>query len=148
MSKTRFLLPKENSAAYQKIAELDQIGKTGSISESLQELIKIYASQLNGCVFCIDMHSKDALSKGETLQRVIGLVAWEEAVFYTAEERVVLAFTKEITLIHHGGVSDKTYQELQQYYNEKEIGELLVLIGTINLYNRIGITTLLQPKID
>ncbi|OTN89655.1 hypothetical protein A5819_002153 [Enterococcus sp. 7E2_DIV0204] len=148
MSKTRFLLPKENSAAYQKIAELDQIGKTGSISESLQELIKIYASQLNGCVFCIDMHSKDALAKGETLQRVIGLVAWEEAVFYTAEERAGLAFTKEITLIHQGGVSDKTYQELQQYYNEKEIGELLVLIGTINLYNRIGITTLLQPKMD
>ncbi|WP_348922220.1 carboxymuconolactone decarboxylase family protein [Enterococcus rotai] len=148
MSKTRFLLPKENSAAYQKIAELDQIGKTGSISESLQELIKIYASQLNGCVFCIDMHSKDALAKGETVQRVIGLAAWEEAAFYTAEERAILAFTKEITLIHQGGVSDKTYQELQQYYNEKEIGELLVLIGTINLYNRIGITTLLQPKID
>lgn len=148
MSKTRFLLPKENSAAYQKIAELDQIGQAGSIDEHLQELIKIYASQLNGCVFCIDMHSKDALAKGEKLQRIIGLSAWEEAAFYTEEERAVLAFTKEVTLIHQAGVSDKTYQMLQKYYNEKEIGELLVLIGTINFYNRIGITTLLQPKMD
>ena len=148
MTKTRFLLHKENKEAYGKIAELDQIGKSGSINENLQELIKIYASQLNGCVFCIDMHSKDALAKGENVQRIIGLTAWEEAAFYTAEERAVLAFTKEVTLIHQGGVSDETYQELQQYYSEKEIGELLILIGTINIYNRIGITTLLQPKID
>ncbi|WP_207695344.1 hypothetical protein DOK67_0001828 [Enterococcus sp. DIV0212c] len=148
MSKTRFLLPKENKEAYQKIAELDQIGKSGSINENLQELIKIYASQLNGCVFCIDMHSKDALAKGEKLQRIIGLTAWEEASFYTAEERAVLAFTKEVTLISQGGVSDETYQELQKYYSEKEIGELLVLVGTINMYNRIGVTTLLQPKMD
>ncbi|MBO0440564.1 carboxymuconolactone decarboxylase family protein [Candidatus Enterococcus ikei] len=148
MSKTRFLLPKENKEAYQKIAELDQIGKPVSINENIQELIKIYASQLNGCVFCIDMHSKDALAKGEKLQRIIGLTAWEEASFYTAEERAVLAFTKEVTLISQGGVSDETYQELQKYYSEKEIGELLVLVGTINMYNRIGVTTLLQPKMD
>jgi len=148
MTSTRFLLPKENKTAYEKIAELDQIGKSSSINEKVQELIKIYASQLNGCVFCIDKHSKDALAKGEKLQRIIGITAWEEASFYTMEERAVLAFTKEVTLIQQGGVSDETYHELQKYYSEKEIGELLVLVGTINIYNRIGVTTRLQPKMD
>lgn len=82
------------------------------------------------------------------MQRILGLIAWEEASFYTAEERAVLAFTKEVTLIHQGGVSDETYQELQKHYSKKEIGALLILIGTINIYNRIGVTTLLQPKMD
>ncbi|MBP2098561.1 carboxymuconolactone decarboxylase family protein [Enterococcus rivorum] len=148
MNQVRFFLNKENKAGYQKIGELDQLGKESSINDTIQELIKIYVSQLNGCVFCIDLHSKEALSKGETLQRVLGLSAWEEAPFYKKEERVVLAFAKEVTFIHRGGVSNKVYKELQECYSEKEIGELLLLVTTINTYNRVGITCLLEPKVD
>lgn len=148
MKSTRFFLHKENLKGYKKIGELDKIGKDMSINQKLQELIKIYVSQLNRCSFCLDLHTKESLEKGEDVYRIVGLSAWEESNLYTDEEKAVLSFVKEVTLIHEQGVTDETYRNLKTFFLEKEIGELLILIGTINMYNRIGITTRLQPLVN
>ncbi|MBC1401389.1 carboxymuconolactone decarboxylase family protein [Listeria booriae] len=145
---TRFVLMKENPKAYELLGELDKLGRESNIPRNLQELIKIYASNLNHCAFCIDMHTKEALEIGETLQRIAGVNAWREAPLYSDKERVVLELVEEVTFIHQHGVSDAVYDELTKHYNEKEIGELYVLIATINAYNRLGIMSRLQPKID
>ncbi|EUJ50947.1 carboxymuconolactone decarboxylase family protein [Paenilisteria rocourtiae] len=144
----RFNLAKENSEAYAAIGKLDTLGRESSIPKKLQELIKIYASCLNHCAFCIDMHTKEALENGETVQRVMGVNAWREAPFYSDKERVVLELVEEVTFIHQHGVSDSVYAELERLYSEKEIGELYLLIATINAYNRLGIMSQLQPKTD
>ncbi|MBC1475716.1 carboxymuconolactone decarboxylase family protein [Listeria grandensis] len=144
----RFNLMKENPEVYALLGKLDTLGRESSIPKKLQELIKVYASSLNHCAFCIDMHTKEALENGETVQRVIGVNAWREAPFYTDKERVVLELVEEVTFIHQHGVSDKVYVELEKYYNEKEIGELYLLITTINAYNRLGVMSRLQPKAD
>ncbi|MBC1456805.1 carboxymuconolactone decarboxylase family protein [Listeria newyorkensis] len=144
----RFNLMKENAEVYATLGKLDTLGRESSIPKDLQELIKIYASSLNHCAFCIDMHTKEALENGETVQRVMGVNAWREAPFYTDKERVVLELVEEVTFIHQHGVSDAVYAELEKHYGEKEIGELYLLIATINAYNRLGVMSRLQPKAD
>ncbi|MBC1500976.1 carboxymuconolactone decarboxylase family protein [Listeria weihenstephanensis] len=144
----RFNLMKENSEAYATLGKLDTLGRESSIPKKLQELIKIYASSLNHCAFCIDMHTKEALENGESIQRVVGVNAWREAPFYSDQERVVLELVEEVTFIHQHGVSDAVYSELEKHYDEKQIGELYLLIATINAYNRLGIMSQLQPKED
>ncbi|AQY50156.1 hypothetical protein PWEIH_15538 [Listeria weihenstephanensis FSL R9-0317] len=139
---------KENSEAYATLGKLDTLGRESSIPKKLQELIKIYASSLNHCAFCIDMHTKEALENGESIQRVVGVNAWREAPFYSDQERVVLELVEEVTFIHQHGVSDAVYSELEKHYDEKQIGELYLLIATINAYNRLGIMSQLQPKED
>ncbi|MBA3927380.1 carboxymuconolactone decarboxylase family protein [Listeria rustica] len=144
----RFNLMKENAAAYAALGNLDTLGRESSIPKDLQELIKIYASSLNHCAFCLDMHTKEALENGETIQRIVGVNAWREAPFYSDKERVVLELVEEVTFIHQHGVSDAVYAELERLYSEKEIGELYLLIATINAYNRLGVMSQMQPKAD
>lgn len=117
-----------------------------SISKTLKELIKIRASQINGCAYCIDMHTKEALKKGETPQRVFLLNAWKETnAIYTDEERALLAITEEITLIHQNGLSDKTYENAIRFFSENQIAEIIMAIITINAWNRIAISGYFQP---
>ena len=113
-----------------------------SISKTTKELIKIRASQINGCAFCINMHTQDAIKNGETNQRVFLLTAWKETVgIFTEEEKVVLAITEEITLIHQSGLSDDTYTNALRFFNEAQIADIITAVVTINIWNRIVLGT-------
>jgi len=112
-----------------------------------KELIKIRASQINGCAYCLNMHTKDARKLGETETRIYMLNAWREAYdLYTEEEKVILAMTEEITLINKGGLSDETYNKAIGIFSENIVAQLIMAIVTINAWNRIGISTELRPE--
>ncbi|MCM5527880.1 carboxymuconolactone decarboxylase family protein [Parasegetibacter sp. NRK P23] len=116
-----------------------------AISKTTRELIKIRASQINGCAFCINMHTRDAIKNGETQQRIFLLNAWREAGnIFTEEEKVVLAITEEITLIHEHGLSDETYTSALRFFDETQIADMIMAVVTINLWNRIVLSTQLQ----
>jgi AhpD family alkylhydroperoxidase len=115
-----------------------------SLSKSLKHLIKLRASQINGCAFCIDMHTKEALKDGDTSQRLFLLNAWRETGLFTPEERIALAMTEEITLISKGGLSDATYQSATGVFSEKEVAQIIMVISTINTWNRIAISTRME----
>jgi AhpD family alkylhydroperoxidase len=119
---------------------------TTQLSRTTMELIKIRASQINGCAYCIDMHTKDALKNGESNQRIFLLNAWRETDLFTEEEKVVLAMTEEITLIHHKGLTDTTYQKAEELFDRNYISQVIMAIVTINAWNRIAISTQMQPQ--
>ena len=113
-----------------------------SISRKAKELIKIRASQLNGCAYCINIHTQDALKSGENPQRIFLLGAWREAGdIFTGEEKAVLALTEEITLIHQRGLTDETYAEALGFFTENQIADIITAVITINLWNRVVLST-------
>jgi AhpD family alkylhydroperoxidase len=138
--KPRIVIPKVAPEAYQAILGLEKYIATTSITPVLKELIKIRASQVNGCAYCINMHTSDARKLDITEQRIYLLSAWREADVYTEEEKAVLALTEEITLISNH-VSEETYENAAKYYDEKSLAEIIMMIITINAWNRIGIAT-------
>lgn len=131
--------------AIKAIYALEGYLATTQLSTTHKELIKIRASQINGCAFCIDMHAKDALKYGETNQRIFLLNAWRETNLFTEEEKVILAITEEITLIHNRGLSTETYQKAEQFFDKNTIAQLIMAVVTINVWNRIAISTQLEP---
>jgi AhpD family alkylhydroperoxidase len=134
-------------AAYKALLSLESYLATTTISKTLKELIKIRASQINGCAFCINMHTIDARKQGETEQRIYLLNAWREVHdLYTDEEKVVLALTEEMTLITNGGVSDATYQQVKSFFDDKQLAQIMMAIITINSWNRMSVATQLAPQ--
>lgn len=129
---------------YNAILALEKYIATTQLSKSHKELIKIRASQINGCAYCLDMHTKDARKHGETEQRIYTLSAWRDTPFFTEDEQAVLALTEEVTLIGNH-VSDKTYDEAEKVLGEKYVAQVIMMIITINCWNRIAITTGLMP---
>ena len=119
------------------IKELDK----AEIDPKLRELIRIRASQLNGCAYCIDMHTKDARAIGETEQRIYGLAAWAETPYFTARERAALAFTEAVTLLADTHVPDQAYADVAAEFSAQEVGALVSLIVAINAWNAIGVST-------
>jgi len=115
------------------------------LDHKLIHLIKMRASQINGCAFCIDMHSKDARAIGETEQRLYELDAWRETPFYTDQERAALEWTESLTLVSETHVPDEVYLRLRQHFSEKEIVDLSLIVGTINLWNRLAISLRAVP---
>jgi AhpD family alkylhydroperoxidase len=107
---------------------------------SLIELVKLRASQINGCAYCVDMHTKDARAEGETEQRLYAMVAWEETPFFTERERAALAWTEAVTLIGHGHVPEDTYEQARRSFDEKELIDLTLAIIVINRLNRLAIS--------
>jgi AhpD family alkylhydroperoxidase len=116
-----------------------------SLDHNFIHLIKLRASQINGCAFCIDMHWKDARAGGETEQRLYGLDAWRESPYYTDRERAALAWTEAVTLISSTHAPDEEFAELQKHFSEQEIVDLIYAISTINAWNRIAIATRAVP---
>lgn len=131
--------------AYKAMYALENYLATSKLSKIQKELIKIRTSQINGCAFCLDMHTKDALKYGETTQRIFLLNAWRETNLFTAEEKAILALTEEITLIYNHGVSDETYKKATAFFDKNEIAQIIMAIATINAWNRIAISTQLEP---
>ncbi|WP_329293334.1 carboxymuconolactone decarboxylase family protein [Streptomyces pseudovenezuelae] len=115
------------------------------VEPEILELIRIRASQINGCAFCIDMHTKDARAAGETEQRVHALNAWRETPFYTGRERAALALTEAVTLVHDGRVPDAVYAEAAEVFDEAQVAALIWAATVINAYNRIAIATRMVP---
>lgn len=116
-----------------------------AIELPLRNLIKVRASQINGCAYCIDMHWKDARAKGESEQRLYGLSAWREAPYYSERERAALAWTEELTLIADNHVSDDLYEQTRRKFSEQELVDLTLAVVTINAWNRITISFRQEP---
>lgn len=133
-------------AAYDAMDALDRFVEASSIDKLHRELIKIRASQINGCAYCVDCHSHDALNLGESLQRVLLISAWREAgSIFSEEERLIFQMTEEITLIHQHGLSNDTYEKAIALFGEEKTSQLIMAIITINAWNRIGVATELHP---
>ncbi|RXM41782.1 carboxymuconolactone decarboxylase family protein [Flavobacterium sp. YO64] len=138
--KSRIVIPEVAPQAYQALMNLEKYISTTSLTSTHKELIKIRASQINGCAFCINMHTADARKQGETEQRIYLTSAWREANVYTEEEKAILALTEAVTLIGNH-VSDEVYQNAANLFDEKYLAEIILAIITINSWNRLAITT-------
>ncbi len=122
------------------MSALQQYVQQSSLEPKLLELVKMRASQINGCGYCLDMHSQDARRLGETEQRLYVLPAWREAPFYSPRERAALAWTEAVTLIAQTQAPDDVYQEARSQFSEKELVELTMAIVAINGWNRLAIS--------
>jgi AhpD family alkylhydroperoxidase len=111
------------------------------LSKSHKELIRIRASQINGCAFCIHMHAQDAIKNGETKERIFLLDAWKETDLFSKEEKIILSMTEEITLITQKGLSPETYQKATKIFDQNYIAKIIIAITTINMWNRLLIST-------
>ena len=128
-----------NPAAYRAMLALDAHVRGSGLEPRLMELVKTRASQINGCAFCIHMHSRDAMRAGETPERLLLLSAWRESPLYTARERAALAWTEALTLLPQTGAPEESYAEALAEFGPKAMVDLTVLIGLINAWNRLGV---------
>lgn len=115
------------------------------LEDSLMELMRLRASQINGCAYCIDMHTKDARARGETEQRLYELDAWRETPFYSERERAALAWTEAVTLVAKDHVPDEVYEQARSQFSEIEILNLTLVVIAINAWNRICIASRVVP---
>ncbi|MCM3116948.1 carboxymuconolactone decarboxylase family protein [Neobacillus sp. MER 74] len=120
--------------------EMEKYTKTTGLDRKLRELIKIRASQINGCAYCINMHTADARKMGETEQRLYCVSAWEDCDFYTDAEKAALELTEHVTLIPTKRVPDELYDRVRAHFSEKDYVDLVILINQINSWNRISIS--------
>ena len=138
---TRIDISQLQPAAYQSMFGLEGYLAKTDVSTTLKELIKLKASMINKCAYCIQMHSEQARKNGETEQRIYALPAWQESPLFTAEERAVLALTEEVTQIAQSGLSDSTYRHCIALFGEQRVAQLIMQIVTINAWNRIAVAT-------
>jgi len=125
--------------AFKALAALERYVRQSGIESNLLELVKLRASQINHCAYCIDMHWKDLRAAGETEQRLYGLSAWEESPYYTDRERAALAWTEAVTVMTDGFIPDSVYEAVRPHFSEKELVDLTVAIATINSWNRMSV---------
>src|SRR5688500_17609864 len=130
---------------YDAMDALDQYLATDSaIEEPLLHLVRLRASQINGCAYCIDMHWKDLRAIGEGEQKLYGLDAWEESPYYTVRERAAMKWTEAVTLLTDGHVAEQVYEEVRSQFSSKELCDLTLAIATINAWNRLSISARLD----
>lgn len=137
----RINLSKVDAEAYKAMLGLEKYIAQSGLDKTLYELIKTRASQINGCAFCINMHTRDAMKLGETAQRLFLLDAWRETELFSAKEQAVLALTEAMTLITKDHVSDEIYNNAVHHLTMNELSAVIMAIVTINSWNRIAITT-------
>jgi AhpD family alkylhydroperoxidase len=141
----RFSYDKAAPGVYKAMAGLEQYMEKCGLEESLLHLVSLRASQINGCAYCLDMHSKDLRAIGEQEQRLYSLDAWRECPYYTERERAALAWTEAVTLITNGHAPDAVYKEAQAHLNEKELADLTFAVTAINAWNRLCIASRMVP---
>jgi AhpD family alkylhydroperoxidase len=134
-----------NPAAVQAMYGMQKFVRETSLPPSLVDLIVTRVSQINGCAFCLDMHTREAIARGEKPVRLFTLSAWHDTPFFTPEERAALAFIECVALIHKRGVPDDIYEEAARHYSEAQIVELIMVVNTISGWNRLSISTGTQP---
>jgi AhpD family alkylhydroperoxidase len=137
--KQRLDYAKASPEALAAMYGLEKAVRQSGLEKPLIELVKMRASQINGCAFCIDMHWKDARAEGETEQRLYGLDAWREAPYYTDRERAALEWTEALTLVADENVPDAVFDAVRPHFNDKELMDLTLAVVAINSWNRIAI---------
>lgn len=143
--KPRFNVYELSKDSYKALIALEQTFANSSIEQPLRELVKLRASQINGCAFCINMHWKDLRKGGETEQRLYGLDAWEESPYYTDRERAALAWCEAVTRIADSHAPDHVYDRVAGVLSPQEISDLTILVAAINAWNRLAIPARTQP---
>ena len=144
----RIDVTKVSPAVYQAAAALQTYVDQSGLDAKLRELMKIRASQINGCAFCLAMHTRDARKIGETDERMHLLAAWREAPVYSARERAALAWVEAITLVTQGHVPDEAFEAVRKQFSEKKIVDLTAAAAAINTWNRIAIAFRVPPQVD
>ena len=144
----RIDVTKVNPAAYKAVAALQAYVDQSGLNAKLRELIKIRASQINGCAYCLIMHTRDARKHGESDGRMHLLDAWREAPVFTPRERAALAWTEALTLVSQTHVPDDVYDEARKQFSEKEIVDLTAAVAAINTWNRIAIAFRATPQVE
>ena len=139
--KQRISIKQVEPKAYEVLYVMEEYLSTTDLSVQLRELIKIRVSQINKCAYCLEKHTKDARKAGETEQRIYALSAWEESPLFTDEERAVFALTDEVTKISEHGVKDTTFQNVQTYFTDNQVAQIIMAINHMNFLNRIAIST-------
>lgn len=138
---TRISIKDLQPEAYKAMMALENYAQSTEVSVQLKELIKIRASQINKCAYCLDMHTEDAIKLGESERRIYLLSAWKESPVFSEQEKAVLQLTEEATNIAENGVSDATYNNVINHFGEKITAQIIMLIVVINSWNRIAIAT-------
>jgi AhpD family alkylhydroperoxidase len=141
----RLDIQKISPQAYQAMAGLETYVRNSGLEPGLLELVKLRGSQINGCAYCIDMHTKDARANGESEQRLYALSAWRETPFFTDRERAALAWTEAVTMISETHAPDDVYQEVRQHFSEPEFVNLTMAIVAINGWNRLALGFRIVP---
>jgi AhpD family alkylhydroperoxidase len=141
----RFDIATIDTEAYRAMAGMERYVHQTSLEAPLIHIVKLYASEINHCAYCIDMHWKDLRALGETEQRLYGLPAWREAPYYTDRERAAFIWTEALTVITDGFVPDEAYEAVQSHFSEKELVELTMVIVTINSWNRMSVAARTTP---
>ena len=136
---------KSARGAYHAMLGIEHYLQQCGLEESLQNLIKLRVSQINGCAYCIDMHWKDLRAAGEAEQRLYGLDAWEESPYYTDRERAALAWAESVTNIQEGHVPDGVFERVKEFFNDKELADLTLAVTAINSWNRLSIAARTVP---
>lgn len=136
---------KSARGAYHALLGVEHYLQQCGLEESLQNLIKLRVSQINGCAYCIDMHWKDLRAAGESEQRLYGLDAWEESPYYSDRERAALAWSEAVTNIQEGHVPDAVFEHVKNFFNDKELADLTLAITAINSWNRLSIAARTVP---
>lgn len=131
--------------AFEAMLGLEKYIRQTGLEESLLNLVRLRASQINGCAYCIDMHWKDLRAHGENEQRLYGLDAWRESPYYTDRERAALAWTEAVTNVRETHVPDETYEKVRPLFTDKELVDLTLAIGSINVWNRLNIAARTVP---
>lgn len=144
---SRINIPALQPEIWKTIKSIDESLKNSALDPRLWELVKIRASQINKCVFCIDLHTKEATQMGEEARRIFALNAWRESPLFDEGEKAVLQAVDEVTEISRTGLSAETYASLKNYFNEQSIALVLIAISQINFLNRIAVSTAMHPKI-
>jgi AhpD family alkylhydroperoxidase len=137
---SRLSLDQLKPGAYKAVMGMEMYARANN-DPVLYHLVKLRASMINGCAYCVDMHSREALAEGEDSRRLFGVAAWHDSPFYTDRERAALALTDAVTRLGEDGVSDEEF-------NPEELGNLLIAIATINVWNRLSISTRTQPPVS
>lgn len=137
----RLTIEKETPEAYKAVYGLALALNHINITPIQKELIKIRASQINSCAFCINMHTREALKLGETQQRIFLISAWRETDLFSEEERAILQLTEEVTLIHQEGLTDATYALAEKFFDTQTISQIIMSIVLINAWNRIAVSS-------
>ncbi|TDC36793.1 carboxymuconolactone decarboxylase family protein [Micromonospora sp. KC213] len=133
--------------AYQAVLGLERYVRA-NVEHTVLELVKLRASILNGCAFCVDMHSREALAAGESNRRLFAVAAWREAPFFDERERTALALTDAVTRLGEHGVPDDVWDDAAKVWSQKELVDLMMAISVINVWNRIAVTTRAQPPAE
>ena len=141
----RIAYDKTSPEPFKAMMALEAAVRRGGIDAPLLDLVKTRASQINGCAFCIDMHTRDARSRGETEQRLYALNAWRETPFFSDRERAALAWTEAVTLVSVGHVPDDVYEQARAQFSEKELADLTWAVAAINAWNRVAISMRAVP---